>query len=820
MKTYTRYGRLLLPVLVLSLAALRPAAAETEGCLRAFSPDHQVVGLCPLKHTDVQVDIAGFVARVTLTQRFENPYPHPIEAVYTFPMSERAAVDSMEMRIGDRVIRGDIKRREEARQIYEQARDAGKAASLLDQERPNIFTQSVANILPGHAIEVTISYVEYLKYEDGEYEYSFPMVVGPRYIPGNVTAPGQPVSPLGRKAGPESTDQVPDAGKLNPPITPEGTRAGHDISLTVHVDAGLPLQALNAKLHEVDVTRPSGNEAVVRLRNQNEIPNRDFILKYGVAGNAIGDAVLTHTSAQGGFFTLVLHPPARVVPKAAAPKEMIFVIDCSGSMSGFPIEKAKRTMELAIEGMNPNDTFNLVSFAGGVGYCFDRPQPNSQANRRAALQYLRNLQGGGGTEMMKAIHAALGNQHDPDRLRLVCFMTDGYIGNDFEIIDAIQKNAGSARVFSFGIGNSINRFLLEGMARAGRGEAEIVSLESDGDAAAQRFHERIQSPVLTDISIDFGGLPVEEVFPDPTAIPDLFASKPLVLKGRYTGSGSGTVTVRGNTAAGPFEREIAVDLPKSHPENDVLAPLWARARIGWLMYQDLLGAQQGEPNPDVKEAIVELGLAYNLLTQYTSFVAVEEKVINEDGKPKTVEVPVEMPDGVSYEGIFGKDEAEALPALGRSFGARGVARQSLAKSAAPAPMQQRVLGRRAQTEVAAESLVALADVDEAKKPADDRVEREEAAIISKLDLALRGLAAKVVNGAYSEGAVKVANGKLQVFIELNDLKPETLQQLRELGVIVKSTRESAKTVLATVAVKDLEVIAALGAVKKITPPTF
>jgi len=514
---------------VLLVSAFAFAAAPTEGTLQAMDKDHKSIGLCPLKHTEVKVDVSGFIARVTVTQEFGNPYTEPIEAVYTFPMSDRAAVDAMTMTIGDRVIKGVIKKREEARRIYEEAKQAGKTASLLDQERPNIFTQSVANVLPGSKILIEISYVEYLKYEEGEYQFSFPMVVGPRYIPGG-TNPGQDRDPTaGRVPG---TPQVPDADRVTPPVTPEGTRAGHDINLTARVDAGMPIQDVRSELHEVDTERPSESQAVVKLKNKTEIPNRDFVLKYRLAGKGIGDAVLTHADAQGGFFTLILEPPARVAPDQITPKEMIFVIDCSGSMSGFPIEKAKKTMRMCIEQMNPNDTFNLVSFSGGLGYCFSGPVPNTTENRRKALEYLDGLHGGGGTEMMPAIRTALEGQNDRQRLRIVCFMTDGFIGNDMEILDAVKKNARTARVFSFGVGNGVNRFLIEGMARVGRGASEVVTLESDGDAAAKRFHERTQNPVLTDISVDFGNLPVSEVLPDPEAIPDLFSAQPVVLKGR------------------------------------------------------------------------------------------------------------------------------------------------------------------------------------------------------------------------------------------------------------------------------------------------
>ena len=817
MKKLWFFGVTLALAAIFVFATLTPVGAVpvTEGCLQMLDDEGAPIGFCPLKHTDVEVDISGFIARVTLTQEFANPSDEPVEAIYTFPMSDRAAVDSMTMTIGDRVIKGLIKRRDEAKRIYQEARDAGKAASLLDQERPNIFTQSVANIMPGDAILITISYVEYIKYEDAVYEFSFPMVVGPRYIPGG-TPGGSPF----RQPG---TPQVPDADRITPPVTPEGTRAGHDISLSLRMDAGLPIQDIRSELHDVETERPSKSKAVVRLKNKKTIPNRDFVLKYRVAGKTIGDAVLVHAGAKGGFFTLILEPPERVSPDFITPKEMMFVIDCSGSMRGFPIEKAKKTMRMCIEQMNPNDTFNLVTFAGGVGYCFNGPVANTPANRRKALEYLDNLQGGGGTEMMKAIRAALERQNDPERLRVVCFMTDGFIGNDMEILDAIKKNAKTARVFSFGIGNGVNRFLIEGMAREGRGAAEIVTLESDGDTAAERFHERIHSPILTDITVDFGDLPVEDVYPDPEAIPDLFTAQPLVLKGRYSETGQGTITVRGNTAVGPFEREIPVLLPEEAPEHDVLAPLWARARIDWLMARDWLGIQRGQPDPEIKKAITRLGLDFSLVTQYTSFVAVEEKVINEDGKLKTIDVPVEMTDGVSYEGVFGPQ-----PMAKRLLGSA-----SYGGGAATARKGGRVM-MRTEGAVTADSLGRPMSLPSPAAPPPPTVvneaeSKEETAakpapkdkqVRAKLDKALWNLGAKLVNRSYSDGRVKVRDGWVEVFIHLVDDSAGRLDELKDKGVKITSHARSGKRLLARVRVEDLESIAKLDFVKKIEPPQF
>jgi len=331
------------------------ATSATQGSLGAFDSKGNPAGYCPLKHTEVKAEISGFLSRTVVKQMFENPFTENIEAVYVFPLPQNAAVDDMTMHIGSRIIRGRIMKREEARAVYEAAKVRGQITSLLDQQRPNIFTQSVANIMPGEQIEISISYVETLSYENGTYEYTFPMVVGPRYIPGN---------PTGKQGGgwSQDTDTVPDASKITPIVTPENTRAGHDISIEVVLDAGVPIDEIRSLLHEVDVERPSLHAAVIRLKGNDVIPNKDFILKYDVSGGKIEDAILLHRSERGGFFTLILQPPEKIMPEDVAPKELVFVLDTSGSMEGFPIEKAREAMKMAIGGLYPQDTFNLITF--------------------------------------------------------------------------------------------------------------------------------------------------------------------------------------------------------------------------------------------------------------------------------------------------------------------------------------------------------------------------------------------------------------------------------------------------------------------------
>ncbi|MCB1022187.1 MAG: VWA domain-containing protein, partial [Acidobacteria bacterium] len=512
------------------------------GALMAIAPDGESEIFCPLEHTDVRAEISGFLARVRVTQRFKNTSAESIEAVYTFPLPADSAVDDMTIHIGERTVKGKIKERDEARRIYEDARSRGRLAALLDQERPNIFTQAVANIPPGETVEVAIAYIETLRYEEGAYDFTFPMVVGPRYIPGAAT---------GKQGGgwAPDTDQVPDASRITPPVTPPGTRAGHDISLEVALDAGVPIKSLDSGSHDVSVERQGDSRAHVALKAKSALPNKDFRLRYGVAGESLDDAVLTHyRSEAGGFFTMILQPPSRVTVEDVTPKELVFVLDTSGSMSGFPLDKAKETMKLALDGLYPRDRFNLITFAGDTKVLFPAPVPATPQNLAHAQSFLAGRQGGGGTEMMKAIRTALAPSESSEHVRIVCFMTDGYVGNDMAILDEVKRYS-NARVFSFGVGSSPNRFLLDKMAEVGRGEVEYVALDSDGSAAARRFHERVRNPLLTDIALDFGGLAVEDVYPK--RIPDLFSAKPVIVKGRFTEPGKGVVRLTGKMSGKP-----------------------------------------------------------------------------------------------------------------------------------------------------------------------------------------------------------------------------------------------------------------------------
>ncbi len=913
------------PLLALLVAAamLPPSLAQTAdpprtpggGELIIDGPEGQPTAVCPLKHTDVRCDIAGFLARTTVKQVFTNPTNRKIEAVYIFPLPQSAAVDDMVMTVGDRRVVGIVKPREEAREIYERARAAGHVASLLDQERPNIFTQSVANIEPGATVTIEIRFVETLKFEEGTFEWSFPMVVGPRYIPGGGSAPAPMTSG-------QPTPQVPDAPRITPPVTPQGTRAGHDISVSVHLDAGTPITDLSSVLHAVDVERADDRTATIRLKNQQEIPNRDFVLRYRVGGDEIGDAFLTHTDEHGTYFTLILQPPKRVIPDQVVNRELIFVLDTSGSMRGFPIDKAKDVMMRAIDAMRPGDTFNVVTFAGDTAILWPQPQPATQQAINEAKAFLASREGRGGTEMMNAINAALTQTPletnkfvSPEELvnlpadgrevvlrvpyetwsspqagggdeirvrdglsirlskprgdvpfakstqricptgeplfitgawatvngerifqpkfqsydsagvapiRVVVFMTDGYVGNDMEIIDAVKRNAGTTRVFSFGIGNSVNRFLLDGMAAAGRGEVEYVTLQSVADAAVQRLHERILAPVLTDVTIDWTNLPVDEVYP--ATIPDLFAAKPVVVHGRLKEARGGSFWLRGNTGGGPFNREISVAPPSAARPHPAIASLWARNKVDHLMMSCLAAAQSGDVPAATRDAITTLGVQYRLMTQFTSFVAVEEHTVTVGGQPTKVQVPVEMPDGVSYEGVFGTGGEVAgkpmlrLGALGYA-GPGGSAGRPAGTPMPAAPPATRAQPRRAIERTRGDARSAQADMSD-----DDGREAESPpAPAAKLTGPLATLAERVEregrNGDLTVDGIRVAGYRVTVVVAFSALTDATRAALQKLGFEVASEGSAAPILIGSIDVRKLKELTELAAVTRVSAVT-
>lgn len=596
------------------------------GCLVVIREDEEVP--VPLEHTDVHARIDGYIASVEVRQRFHNPFDETIEAEYVFPLPHDAAVNDFLMIIGERRIRGVIREKEEARELYERAKQMGHVASLLEQERPNIFKQRVANIEPGHAIEVELHYFNALPYRDGEFEFAFPLVVGPRFNPPGSTDPISAI-PRGTQA----------AGTAVSYLAP-GERSGHDVDITVELDAGLRLQDLESLNHATEVVRDGRERALVRLSPHDTIPNKDFVLRYRVAGDEVNSEILVHREGEDGFFTMMLVPPASLEGLRRTPVEFVFVLDCSGSMNGWPMEKSKSTMRRALSQLREGDSFQIIRFSERASALGPAPVEATAENIRRGLDYVDGLRGGGGTMMIEGIKAALDFPHEAGRERIVSFMTDGYIGNEADIFAAIAERLGDTRIFSFGIGQSVNRHLIEGMARMGRGAVAYIGLDDDLDAVDQ-FYQAVRHPALTEVTIDWGDMDVAQVFPQRAH--DLFVGRPVLMHGRYTGSGRATVRVRGNAGGERVEMKIDVDLD-ADVRREALPLIWARSELQHI--GDLLARQA---DAALESRGLDLALDYNLVSRWTSFVAIDASEVVDEPGTRTETVPVPVPEGVNYD---------------------------------------------------------------------------------------------------------------------------------------------------------------------------
>ena len=644
----------------------------TQGALR-LEVDEQIVE-CPLKHTDVKANIAGFIARVTVTQTFHNPYDEKIEAVYVFPLPHTAAIDDMTMTVGDRRIVGLIKRRAEAQALYQEAIQQGKTASLLEQERPNIFTQSVGNIQPKDEVRIEISYVDVLDYDMGTYEFHFPMVVGPRYIPGTPTskipalpdelqgkvgeseapldAPPDGADPSGTGVAPD-TDRVPDASRITPPVLKPGYRTAHDISLAVSLNAGVPIQDIQIVNHKAAVDRVDASGATAVLSPADSIPNKDFVMKYAVVGEKSEMAVLAHSNGpEQGYFMLMIQPKLDAKLAEAPPREIVFLVDVSGSMGGEPTQKVKETMHHFLRRTKPNDTLQVITFAGHAAKLFEKSVPATQANIEHALNFTQHIRGGGGTEMLKAIKLVLNEPVDPERVRIVVMLTDGYIGNEGEIIAEVDKRAGDQiRFWAIGIGTSPNRYLIDGVAKHGGGMAKVLELNTDPGPLVEQIAERIHRAQLAKIQIDWNELPIYETYP--RRIPELWAGRPVIMFGRYGAGGSKKIELSGSAEGKPLKYKLHVTLPDVQPIHDVLSKVWARKKI-----EDISAQLYTTNAPEIVEEITNIALAHRLMTQYTSFVAVDEndmQPIQEAKAPRQVIVPVPLPEGTDYQGFYNQN---------------------------------------------------------------------------------------------------------------------------------------------------------------------
>ena len=573
--------------------------------------------------------------------------------VYVFPLPEDAAVSEFVMKIGDRTIRGLVRERAEAERIYAEARQQGFVASLLTEERPNVFTQKVANIEPGRDIAIALTYYNPLPYRDDGYVFSFPTVVGPRFNPAGQSNGIGAVA----RAALGTSGQSTEVSYLAP-----GEDSGARFSLEVELDAGVAIESIDSPTHAIAVKALDEQRRHVALADGVAIPDRDFVLRYRVAGGTIRSAFLDHRDERGGFFTMVLMPPKSDVAIGRSPVEHVFVLDCSGSMSGTPIEKSKAAVRRVLAKLEPPDTFQIINFSMSASALGPKPVVADRGNVERGLHYLDGLNGEGGTMMIEGIKAALDFPHQEGHVRLVSFLTDGYIGNEAEILAAIHQKLGRSRIFSFGVGSSVNRYLLEQMAKVGQGAVAYVGLGDarDDERAVDAFFDRIARPALSDVSIDWQGMRVTEVYPSRT--PDLWAGRPVVISGRYDPGKSLTrddpgksltgddgaigerIRVRGRMAG----QALVLDVPLARdakPARPAIAQVWARMKIADLSERSLW---EGD-GAALVEQIKKTALDFGLLSQFTAFVAVDDSRVTAGDHGTTVAQPVPVPAGVRYD---------------------------------------------------------------------------------------------------------------------------------------------------------------------------
>jgi Ca-activated chloride channel family protein len=593
----------------------------------------------PLKDTHVEIDVSGIIADVKVLQTYRNEGSRPINASYVFPASTRAAVYAMRMRIGNQVIVAEIKEREKAKQDFDKAKQEGKSASLLEQNRPNVFSMSLANVMPGDQIEIELRYTELLVPTDGIYEVVFPTVVGPRYS-------SQP-----EHAAPQENLWV------KSPYLRLGDKPTSALHISARISAGVPIRDLSCASHSILPQWQSSNIAHVSLDDTDQYQgNRDFILRYRLAGDQIASGLILYQGEDENFFLYMAQPPQRVINSAIPPREYIFVVDVSGSMEGFPLNISKRLLRDLIGQLRPSDLFNVVLFAGDSAVLSEKSLPADAQNISNAIRLIEQQRGGGGTELLPAIKQAMNIPSEAGISRSIVLITDGYVSGEKGVFDYIRDHLGECNVFSFGIGAAVNRYLIEGVAKAGMGEPFVVTGETEAPAIADRFREYIQAPLLTDIEVRSIGFDIYDVHP--AYLPDLFAQRPVILFGKWRGLPSGSFELRGKTGQGDYLTRLDVAGVEPNEGHRALRYLWARSRIA-----ELSDYGSGSVDAERIDEITSLGLKYSLLTQYTSFIAVLEVVRNTQESAEDVDQPLPLPLGVSELAVGGGTESGNEPEL-------------------------------------------------------------------------------------------------------------------------------------------------------------
>ncbi|HNP62904.1 MAG TPA: marine proteobacterial sortase target protein [Woeseiaceae bacterium] len=647
-------------LVILLAAAPEPAVAEsvTPGELQSGSLLLRMQNgytSATLLNTSVDMDISGLVARVKVRQEFQNTSQDWVEGVYVFPLPDKAAVDRMRMHIGERFIEGEIQEKEHARKTYEKAKADGIKASLVEQQRANLFTTSVANVAPGELVAVEIEYLEDIRYEKGQFSIRFPMTLTPRYVSGSALP-----DRTGSGWAPD-TDRVPDASLITPPQVMNSN--AHQLSLTANVNAGMPLETIASRYHPVSVSEKK-NQYTVALRSGTVAMDHDFELVWRPIPSSAPRA-MSFTETVGGkpyFLLMVMPPDQEKLPAGSIPRETIFIIDTSGSMHGVSMEQAKRAVQLALRGLKPTDRFNIIEFNSATTSLFRQSEVVNTATILQASNFVKGLKANGGTEMRPALALALNSPQSEEHLRQVIFITDGSVGYEDELFTMIEDRLGAARLFTVGIGSAPNSAFMRKAAEAGRGSYTFISALHEVQERMDGLFQKLEQPQVTSIEVEWPSSVVTDSYP--AVVPDLYIGEPVTVKVEASGKfrRDDTILIRGNSVAGAWRAEVPVN---AAPNSAGVAALWARARIGELLDIERRHAESEE----ARAQIVETALTHHLVSKYTSLVAVDKTPVRPIGDPLNSEqVPNLMPYGQSTNAIFGfpatATNAPALRLLG------------------------------------------------------------------------------------------------------------------------------------------------------------
>ncbi|MCK7589670.1 VIT and VWA domain-containing protein [Subsaxibacter sp. CAU 1640] len=593
----------------------------------------------PLKESKAKVEISGTIAHVKLTQIYQNKSASAIEAKYVFPMSTQAAVHNMTMKIGERIVNAKIFEKQQAEKVYNDAVKEGKRAAKLDEARPNVFQMKVGNIMPGDEIAIDIYYTEMLVPVNGEYQFVAPGVVGPRFT------------------GESSSNEE----AFNTPYTKKGIADTFRFDLQVSINAGMMIQNVSSPSHKINVNYLNDNASFVYLSKSNTNPaNRDFILNYSLRGKEIQSGLLLYEHNDEKFFAYVIEPSQKVTMEQLPSREYLFIVDVSGSMNGYPLDVAKELMRNLLCNLQPMDTFNVQLFASSSTIFSESPVFATNTNVENAIRFLSNGQGGGGTELINALNTAYQlPRKDQGSARSMVVITDGYVNVEKEAFQLIGNNLDKSNVFTFGIGSSVNRYIIEGMAKVSNSQSFIATTYEDARKVAEEFKTYIQLPLLTQVKLEAKDFEIYDV--QPSSISDVFASRPTMVFGKYKGEAKGKIIVTGYQGRKKIKQVYDVadgDLSKN---NKALRYLWARKKI------EQLDDYATSFNDDVKEEVISLGLQYNLATRFTSFVAVDEEIVNADGKLKTVKQPLPMPANVENSAVGAAGDISNVSKYAKSF---------------------------------------------------------------------------------------------------------------------------------------------------------